>query len=227
MRVTQLAAIVLAALLMVGCSPAAQILSALPTTTTTPPTGGIETAEPTEAEETPAAVDTVTPAAGATTTPAPASELDIDRLATGERPMGWVEVQSNSPDCTMALPGDWTLLPLSEAWFSGMSADGHMAARAVQDAVTTWPEYVARLKATYFNELSDNGQVVLAETDRVFVMRETANGGKAHILALNGGPTACGIVESIDEVAAAEHAQTAIQILYTLSGPEVGGSASP
>jgi len=225
MRVTHLAAILLLALFLVGCQ-AGQILSALPTQSIEASSDG-ETPEPTKAEETPAAVDTSTPASGATTTPAPASDLDVDRLATGERPLGWVEVQSNSPDCTMALPADWTLTPLSAAWMNGAAPDFHMSARAVQDAVTTWSDYIARLKATYFNEMSGNGQIVLVDTDRVFVMRETANGGKAHILALNGGATACGVVESIDEVAAEQWAATAIQILYTVSGPEVAASASP
>jgi len=61
------------------------------------------------------------------------------------------------------------------------------------------------------------GQIVLLENDKLFLMRETANGGKSHVLSLNGGATACGILLTIGEAYADQWAATGIQILYTLA----------
>jgi hypothetical protein len=123
-------------------------------------------------------------------------------------------VLSNGNACREAVPGDWAI---DTGVHSALSPDAATLALIANDAVSNWHDYVAHLKATYFTPLSSSGQIVLLENDKLFLMRETANGGKSHVLSLNGGATACGILLTIGEAYADQWAATGIQILYTLA----------
>jgi hypothetical protein len=139
--------------------------------------------------------------------------VDIARLATGETPTDWVEIPSEDDACRQAVPPDWI-----ESGIPGQVLSPEIQATSIlaHDAFETWPAHVQHLQATYFTD----GQEILVETNRLFVLRSTERGGASHVIALNGGTTACGIVLAIDEAGIDHYAGIGIQILYTLA--EIG-----
>ena len=139
--------------------------------------------------------------------------VDLARLASGETPVDWVEIRSNDDACRQAVPPDWV-----DPGLPGqvLSPEIHVTSIVANDAFADWDDHVVSLQGTYFAD----GQEVLVENDRLFLLRSTERGGASHVLALNGGTTACRIVLAIDEAGIARYAGTGIQILYTLAETE-------
>ena len=139
--------------------------------------------------------------------------LDLSRLATGETAPGWVEIASADDACRMAVPPDWV-----DSGLPGhvLSPEIHVTAIVTNETIADWEDHLAALQATYFTD----GQEVLVENDRLFLLRSTERGGASHVLALNGGTSACLIVLAIDEAGIAQYAPIGVLILYTLA--EIG-----
>lgn len=154
-----------------------------------------------------------TPAGPATGGPPADVEVDLSRLASGETPTDWVEILSNDDACRIAVPPDWI-----DPGIPGqvLSPEIHVTSTVANDAIANWQDHVAYLQATYFTD----GQEVLVENDRLFLLRSTERGGGSHVLALNGGVTACGVVLAIDEAGIGQYGSIGVQILYSLD--EVG-----
>jgi hypothetical protein len=150
---------------------------------------------------------------GASSTAPILGVVDVARLATGETPVDWVEVTSNDDACRQAVPPDWV-----DSGLPGqvLSPEIHVTSIVANDAFAAWDDHVASLQATYFTD----GQEVLVENDRLFLLRSTERGGASHVLALNGGSTACGIVLAIDEAGIDPYAGIGLQILYSLAEVE-------
>lgn len=207
--------------------------AATPTPTTTPagqPTGATGTATPPNATTpspalTPAGTGTpaaTTPTSGPPTptdagpTPGPSSdaELDLTLVATGETPEGWQEILSSDGHCRQAVPAEWYANAIPG---SGLSDDTHIQSLVANDSSVDFEAEIVHLKGTYFTELSDSSQIILLENDELFLMREGVRGQGSHVVSMNGGPTQCGIIVAVDEVAAIEYRAIVFQILYTLA----------
>ena len=139
--------------------------------------------------------------------------VDGARLATGETPTDWVEIPTDDDTCRQAVPPNWI-----ESGLPGQVLSPEIQATSILASETfeTWPAYVQQLQATYFTD----GQEILVEDDRLFLLRSTQRGGASHVLALNGGTTACSLVLAIDEAGIDRYAGVGIQIMYTLA--EIG-----
>lgn len=137
-------------------------------------------------------------------------DADISRLATAETPADWVEIRSNDDACRVAVPPDWIASGIPG---QVLSPEIHVTSIVASAAISRWSDHVAFLQATYFSD----GQEVVVETGEVFLLRSTQRGGASHVLALNGGATACGIVVAIDEAGIDRYAAIGLQILYTLA----------
>ena len=156
-----------------------------------------------------------TPAARSTTAaietegPPFVGDVDVARLATGETPADWVEIRSNDDACRQAVPPDWV-----DSGLPGhvLSPEIHVTSIVANDPFTGWDDHVAYLQATYFAD----GQEVVVENERLFLLRSTERGGASHVLALRGDASACGIVLAIDEAGIGQYAAIGVQILYTL-----------
>lgn len=211
------AAIALAAV-VTGCgpSPGLDAVTPAPVAETSGPgltDDPIAASFPPESRE-PSASGDIQASGGAAASDAPIlGVVDVARLATGETPEDWVEILSADGACRQAVPPDWF-----ESGIPGqvLSPEVQATAALASDSITGWPAWLQHLQSTYFTD----GQEVLVETDRLFLMRATQRGGGSHVLALNGGTTACVIVLAIDAAGVDAYAPIGLQILYSLA--EIG-----
>ncbi len=75
--------------------------------------------------------------------------VDVERLATGETPPEWVEILSDDGACRQAVPPDWI-----ESGIPGqvLSPEIQVTSVLANDTITSWPDHVAHLQATYFTD---------------------------------------------------------------------------
>lgn len=190
-----------------GPSPAASA-TVQPTAVATPATSPIGgTPAPTGQPE-------PTPAAG---TPAAVALPDLARIAAGETPAGWKEVQTADGGCRMAVPPDWD----TETMSGTAIAPGFAGQASVSNDPLanwgSWEAYISTVKTAFFGP----DRLVLVETDELFVMAAGPSSGDASVLVgRNRGESVCGILLIITGNAIADLLDTGHQILYSLGATD-------